>query len=184
MALVKYGRIHQPRNDQRSDGAWRKIGYRVKKNAPAIGYCKVPHYGIEYDVWDSSQVEPIPGKKAQQRREAYHEYLFRRRMWDKRYAVAKHLKAGVVDYEIWMTDFVDDMALWSLGVLVCRPEKLEYIAQVVVADCRKSEKPDSPFDREGGWRYQQGIFDDPFAYENETVEPVINEAPETDDISF
>lgn len=183
MALVKYGRIAYPRNDQRSAGAWRKIGYRVKPDAPAIGYCRVSHYGTEYDVWDSSQVEPIPGSKAQKRREQYHEYLFRGRMWDKRYAVAKHLKEGVDDYEIWLTDFVDDMALWSLGVLVCRPSKLEYIAQVIVADCRKPDKPDSPFDRSSDYyRRQSALVDDPFTDEN--PEPEQEEAPQTNDVPF
>ena len=56
------------------------------------------------------QVEPIPGIKALHRREQYHEYLFRRRMWDKRFAVAKQFKSGVDAYEIWLTDFVDDMS--------------------------------------------------------------------------
>lgn len=180
-ALQQYGRIYYPRNDQRSAGAWRNIGYRVKKDAPAIGYCRVSHYGTEYNVWDSSQVEPIPGAKAQKRREDYHEYLFRRRMWDKRFAVAKQFKLGVDTYEIWLTDFVDDMTLWTLGVLLCRPSKLEHIAQVVVADCRKHERPISPKERRNGGidgYAPTDIVDDPFA--NEEAVPDNN----TDDIPF
>lgn len=143
-ALHKYGRIYYPRNDQRSVSAWREIGYRVCEGASAIGYCRVRHYGTEYDVWDSSQVEPIPGIKAQKRREAYHEYLFRRRMYEKKFAVLKKADADIVEYEIWLCDFVDDMKLWALGDLICRPAKLEFIAQMVLADCRKDEYPDSP----------------------------------------
>lgn len=178
-ALVQYGRIYYPRNGQRSAGAWRRIGYKVKAGEPAIGYSRVSHYGTEYQVWDSAQVEPIPGAKAQKRREDYHEYLFRRRMWDKRFAVAKQLKLGVDEYEIWLTDFVDDMTLWSLGVLVCRPAKLEFIAQTVVADCRKHERPESPQERRNGG--QDGyrptdIVDDPFAEES----PTPNEQPAPD----
>jgi hypothetical protein len=187
MGLRKYGRIYYPRNDERSAGAWRAIGYRVIKDAPAIGYCRVSRYGTEYNVWDSSQVEPIPGNKAQKRREAYHEYLFRRRMWDKRFDVARQFKEfGKDEYEIWLTDFVDDMKLWTLGVLVCRPAKLEHIAAVVVADCRKQERPDSPKERknsghDGYAPANNGV--DPFA-DNEYEAPEPEHTLYVDDIPF
>lgn len=141
---MTYKRIKHPRNDQRSVSAWREIGYQVRAGEAAVGYCRVKHYGNEYDVWDSTQVDPMWGVRAESRREAYHEYLFRRRMWEKRFAVAKYFKLGMDEYIAWFDPHLHDDKLWSLGVLLCKPLDVSHLAAQVAVDCMSENYPKAP----------------------------------------
>lgn len=133
--------IEHPKNTHRSNTAWRAIGYRPRGNEMPIGAVK-GEYKRYYAVWDDTQVEPIPGKTAEARRIQYHQYLFRRRVWEKHHEYIQALNAENPDSALmFVADLINDVSLWKMGVLLAMPRSQHLLDMLIVGECQSSEKP-------------------------------------------
>jgi hypothetical protein len=142
--LYQLPEIEYPKNSQRSVSAWSRIGYKPRADAIPVGAVK-GEYKQYYPVWDDTQVDPIKGTAAQKRREQYHAYLFRRRVYDRHRECICQLHAGSADAAlIFVSELMEDNALWALGTLVDIPQKQFMFDQLVVTDAHKEHKPVAP----------------------------------------
>jgi hypothetical protein len=136
--------IEYPKNSQRSISAWQRIGYKPCSEAVPVGAVK-GEYKSYYAVWDDTQVEPIKSNAARQRREQYHAYLFRRRVYDRHKDQLRLLHAGNADDALmFVSELMETESLWALGVLVVIPQKQHMFDVLVVTDALKDSKPIAP----------------------------------------
>lgn len=136
--------IEYPKNSQRSISAWSRIGYKPRPDEIPVGAVK-GEYKSYYAVWDDTQVEPIRSKAAHLRREQYHAYLFRRRVYERHKDQIRLLHAASTDDALmFVSELMETTALWALGVLVVIPQKQHMFDMLVVTDALKENKPIAP----------------------------------------
>lgn len=136
--------IEYPKNSQRSVSAWQRIGYKPRPDETPIGAVKGEHKRY-FAVWDDTQVTIIPGAAARVRREQYHAYLFRRRVYERHKDQIRLLHAGNPDDALmFVSELMEMETLWALGGLITIPQKQYLFDALVVSDAHKDSKPIAP----------------------------------------
>lgn len=136
--------IEYPKNSQRSVSAWQRIGYKPRPDETPIGAVK-GEYKRYFAVWDDTQVTIIPGAAARVRRDQYHAYLFRLRVWGRFREKICSLHQDDPDQALmFVSELMEDLSLWQLGVLVVTPAKQYQFDKLVVTDALKTVKPIAP----------------------------------------
>lgn len=136
--------IEYPKNSQRSISAWQRIGYKPRPNEIPVGAVK-GEYKQYYPVWDDTQVECIQGNTARVRREQYHAYLFRKRVYERFADRIQRLHADNADEALmFISELMEDAKLWALGVLITISAKQHDFDRLVVTDAHKSTPPIAP----------------------------------------
>lgn len=136
--------IDYPKNSQRSITAWARIGYKPRFDAIPVGSVK-GEYKHYFAVWDDTQVEPIKGIAAHKRRDEYHAYLFRRRVYERhRDHICKLNDTDPDEALMFVSELMEDSTLWALESLVSIPQKQYLFDALCVTDAYKSHKPIAP----------------------------------------
>lgn len=143
--IWKLEEIKYPKNSQRTITGWATIGYKPRDDETPIGCVRVKKYKTYHPLWSDAQVVPMRGEVARKRREEYHAYLFRLRVWNKYKDKIRRLNSeSPGDALIFVVELMEDTTLWALESLVAITQKQSDFDVWVVTDALKDTAPIAP----------------------------------------